>query len=89
MAVLGQALVPSREKASEPSFRQKRKETSRNSLSVVRPLEPVLAGERVDPLRSPGSVRVRLGLGFLTLFPIDPMQDRSKDLFPSLHSPRQ
>jgi len=49
-------------------------------LSIVRPLEPVLARKLVDLLGSSRSVRVLLWLGSLAVFAVDPVQDRGEDL---------
>jgi len=54
-------------------------------LSIVRPLESVLARELVDLLGSSRSVRVLLWLGSLAILAVDPVQDRGEDLGRQIH----
>ena len=54
--------------------------TRDDSLSLVRSLEPVLAGKLVNLLGSTRTVRVLFGLGSLAVLAVDPVQDRGKDL---------
>jgi hypothetical protein len=84
IGVLGQALRRARVKiksALPPHLRAMRREERRtNSLSLVRPLEPVLARKLVNLLGSTRSVRVFLRLGRLAVFTVDPVEERGEDL---------
>lgn len=67
--------------ASRTGEQMRREERQGNSLSLVRPLEPVLARKLVNLLGSTRSVRVFLGLGRLAVFTVDPVEERGEDLY--------